>query len=78
MSNNNNYWGKQFGTRHSDGTPAFKLKKMANGANISGPHQLSFAPNSPRARQSKHDKELFAKNGMPVIVHKWPAMEKRN
>lgn len=68
MSNHNSFWGARFGYAHKSGDTAFVVKQMGCGKEGQGPHQLPWDPNSPRAKQSAHDKKEFARRGQPTIV----------
>ena len=69
MSNNNSFWGKRFGGEAIGKGLIFTPKQLGSGPSISGNHQVALEPNSPRAKQSAHDKKEFARRGQPAIVY---------
>lgn len=80
MSNHFWFWGKRFGSwDNKPGDiriqvpwgPKFTVKQMTTGREHKGEKKPTLHPNSPKAIQSRIDKELFIKNGRPSIIVRW-------
>ncbi len=72
MSNNNQHWGRRFGSVDIDKDGVvrerrFPVKQMGTGKEGQGPHQTPLVKGSAKWLQSESDRELHRQSGRPAL-----------